>query len=94
MENNNESEEFVVYPEIQNVFEEGIRDGSYLSGFISSFDEFNFSEQTLLEIILRKMDLSYNKEYLRMQLGSNERNTKNLIDAGVDLPYGSGEDFE
>lgn len=81
-------EEYVVYPEIQEVFEEGMRDGSYLAGFVEAFGEIELSEQSLVEILLKKMELGYNKEFLRMQLASSERNTLVLAENGVSF---SGE---
>jgi len=55
------------------LLEWGVREASYLTGFIGALNTVGFSEETLSSIILDKINLEYQKEMLRMNLESQER---------------------
>lgn len=59
-------------PDKQNL-EWGIKEASYITGFVGTINAIGFSEETLKDITLNKITLEYQKEMLRMKLESEER---------------------
>ena len=64
--------DFCAEPDKKN-FEWGVKEGSYITGFVSAINSLGFSESTLSSIIIDKIHLEYEKEVARMQLESAER---------------------
>lgn len=64
--------ELAYEPDKQNL-EWGIKEASYITGFVGAINALGFSESTLKEIALNKIMLEYQKEMLRMKLETEER---------------------
>jgi len=67
--------EFALEPD-KVALEEGVRDGSYVLGFASSLNVLGLSENSLMQIILSKIDFGHQRELLRMHMASEERKTE------------------
>lgn len=85
------------YPKVfaapeQTNFNWGIKEASYLAGFVATINVIGFSEATLASIVLSKMAMEYEKEMLRMKLETDERIASIYSKIPVTLGYsGQGE---
>jgi hypothetical protein len=64
--------EFMLQPD-EEALKDGVREASYLLGFVGSINALKLSETSLMNIILSKIDFGHQKELLRMQTASEER---------------------
>jgi len=64
--------DFMIKPD-EEALKDGVREASYLLGFVGSINALGLSETSLMNIILSKIDFGHQKELLRMQTASEER---------------------
>jgi hypothetical protein len=64
--------EFTLEPD-EEALQEGVREGSYVVGFVGALGALGFSEASLMPIIMAKIEYGHNKELMRMQNASEER---------------------
>ena len=64
--------DFMLQPD-EEALKDGVREASYLLGFVGSINALGLSEMSLMNIILSKIDFGHQKELLRMQTASEER---------------------
>jgi hypothetical protein len=78
-------------PDKQNL-EWGIKEASYITGFVGTINKIGLSENILASIILNKINLEYQKEMLRMELESQERIASVYSNTPVNIYNGNDED--
>jgi hypothetical protein len=67
--------DFMLEPDME-ALQDGVRESSYLLGFVGGINSLGLSENSLMEIILSKINFGHQKELLRMQTASEERKSE------------------
>lgn len=64
--------DFALEPDM-DALQDGVKDGSYLLGFVGGVNSLGLSEDSIMQILLSKIDFGHQRELLRMQIAGEER---------------------